>query len=373
MIRRALNTYLMHPVKLDTLVGLRHKVMQEMVQHVMNVSRKGEAVDIGKLVFTTTLNQIANTCFSVNVADYKSQEVVQGFQNAVKRVMFTVGQFNIADVFPWLKPFDPQGLKHEAKVAYDWLGAVAHDFVAKRLEKREANLPGHGDLLDSLLDFSQDEPRFSHDQVEVLLVELLLAGTETSTTTTEWAMTELIIQPYIMTKLRQEITEKVGNKRRIEEADILELPYLQAAIKETMRLHLVVPLLVPHKTEMEVKINGYVIPKNTQTLVNAWAIARDPDYWENPTSFTPERFLGSDVDFKGHHFSFLPFGSGRRMCPGIPLAQRVVSLMVASLVYHFDWKLPSGVTPEKLNMDDIFGLTLQKAKPLLAIPTIINE
>ncbi|KAM7490760.1 hypothetical protein LguiA_033681 [Lonicera macranthoides] len=160
-------------------------------------------------------------------------------------------------------------------------------------------------------------------------------------------------------------------KGRTDEADILGLPYLQAVIKEAMRLHLSVPLLVPHKTEADVKLNGYMVPKNTQVLVNAWAIARDAKNWDSPTLFMPERFMNSELDFKGQHFSFLPFGSGRRMCPGIPLAQRVVSLMVASLVYYFDWKLPNGA--KTTDMNDTFGLTLQRATPLLAVPTTIKE
>ncbi|XAR73516.1 Geraniol 8-hydroxylase [Bertholletia excelsa] len=372
LIRRALSTFLLHPKKLDTLVGLRHKTMQELVQHVTKMSETGEAVDIGKLAFITALNQMSNTCFSMNVADYNSGEA-QGFLNAVKTVMFVVGQFNIADVFPWLKPLDPQGLKRRAKVAYNWLNSVSNEFVTKRLQHRKLNIARHGDMLDSLLDYVQEELELNYECVKVLLVELLLGGTETSSITTEWVMTELILNPNIMATVREEIQKKVGDKERIEESDVLELPSLQAVIKETMRLHLTVPLLVPHKTETEVELNGYVIPKNTQTIVNAWAIARDPKYWEEPTVFKPERFLNSKLDFKGQHFSFIPFGSGRRMCPGIPLAHRVVSLMVASLVYHFDWNLPHGLTPEKLDMNDIFGLTLQRAIPLMAVPTICQK
>ncbi|CAH2042513.1 unnamed protein product [Thlaspi arvense] len=261
LIRRALSTFLLHPMKLDTLVGLRYKAMQEMVQHVT--------------------------------------------------------KFNIADAFPWLKPLDPQGLKRRAKVAYNWLNSVSNDFVTKRLQHRKLKIARHGDMLDSLLDYFQEELELNYEYVKFILVELLLGGTETSSITTEWVMTELILNPNIMATVREEIKKKVGDEGRIEESDVLELPYLQAVIKETMRLHLTLPLLIPHKTETE-----------------------------------------------GQHFSFLPFGSGRRMCPGIPLAHRVVSLMVASLVYHFDWNLPHGLTPEKLDMNDTFGLALQKASHL---------
>ena len=203
--------------------------------------------------------------------------------------------------------------------------------------------------------------------------ELFLAGTETSSIITEWAICELIRHPSIMEKVRLEIAEKLGGGK-MEEAVILGLPYLQAVVKETMRLHLPVPLLLPHKTETDVSMYGYLIPKNTQVLVNAWAISRDPEYWENPTCFMPERFLDSEeLDFKGQHFSFLPFSSGRRICPALPLAHRIVSLMIASLIYHFHWKLPFDMTPEKLDMNDKFGLTLQKEKALVLVPSPIKR
>ncbi|CAL5429810.1 unnamed protein product [Camellia sinensis] len=319
-----------------------------MIEHVRE--RRDRAVAIGELAFTTALNQMSNTCFSVNVAGFESGEV-QEFLNAVKTLMVVDGKFNIADVFPWLKPFDPRGLRRRAKVAYDWLDAVSDGFVTRRLKHRESNLPSYGDLLDSLLDYSQEnESEFNCKHIKILLVDLMLAGTETSSNTVEWAMTELLLHPSIMLKVCEEVTKTIGVEGRIEESKILALPYLHAVVKETMRLHLSVPLLVPHKTETDVKLQDFLIPKSTQVLVNEWAIARNPSYWENPTQFMPERFLGSEMDYNGQHFAFLPFGSGRRMCPRIPLAQRVVSLMIASLVYHFDWKLPDGLTPENLDM-----------------------
>ncbi|GLT62529.1 hypothetical protein SLA2020_351610 [Shorea laevis] len=153
----------------------------------------------------------------------------------------------------------------------------------------------------------------------------------------------------------------------MEESDIARLPYLQAVVKETLRLH-VVPFLLPRKAEADVEINGYIIPKDAQVLVNAWAIGRDPNLWENANSFMPERFLGSEIDFKGRNFELIPFGGGRRICPGLPLAIRMLHLMLGSLVHTFDWKLEDGVKREDMNMDDKFGLTLQIAHPLRAVP-----
>ncbi|KAJ0559094.1 putative ferruginol synthase [Helianthus annuus] len=365
-IRKALSTCLTHQHKLDTLRDLRQNVLEGMLEYLHECGRNKAAVDIGKLAFAVALNQMSNTCVSQNVTNYKSNDI-GGFKTAVKTVMQVTGKFNIADIYPVLKPLDPQNIRQQGKVAYGWLDKVAEGFIIERLKYRESKLQRFGDMLDSLLDFSEkNEAEFTLKHIKILLVELFLAGTETSSNTTEWAMTELLLNPDMFSRVRKEVSTTVGEDGKIKEAKLLDLPYLQAVIKETMRLHLPVPLLVPHKTETRVKLGEYIVPKNTQILVNAWAMARDPRYWETPTMFKPERFLGNEIDYKGQHFQFIPFGSGRRMCPGIPLAHRVVSLMVASFVYHFDWKLPHA--REEMDMNDIFGLTLLRATPLVATP-----
>ncbi|KAM0015469.1 putative geraniol 8-hydroxylase [Helianthus debilis subsp. tardiflorus] len=370
-IRKALNTYLTHQHKLDTLRDLRQNVVEGMLDFLNESGRKKVGVDIGKLAFAVALNQMSNTCVSQNVTSYDSDDI-GGFKTAVKTLMEVDGKFNIADIFPVLKPLDPQNIRRQAKAAYDWFDNVTEVFISERLKHRESKLPRFGDMLDSLLDYSEaNEAEFNFKHIKILLVDLFLAGTETSSNTTEWAMTELLLNPDMFSKVREEVSTIVGKDGKIQEAKILDLPYLHAVIKETMRLHISVPLLVPHKTECVVKLGEYIVPRNTQILVNAWAMARDPKYWENPIKFNPERFLENGLDYKGQHFEFIPFGSGRRMCPGIPLAHRVVSLMVASFVYHYDWKLPHA--KEDMDMNDIFGLTLLRATPLIATPMSIIQ
>lgn len=169
-LRKVLATYLTNIQKLDTLRNLRHKVVQEMVEHVNEVSRKGEAADIVKLGFATAVNQISNTCFSVNVADYKTDDV-KGFQNAVKSVMEVDIKFNVADYFPVLRALDPQGLRRKAKDAYGYLEELCDKFIVERLRHRQSKVQKHGDLLDCFLDFSQEnEAEFSLKHVQVLLV-----------------------------------------------------------------------------------------------------------------------------------------------------------------------------------------------------------
>lgn len=179
-------------------------------------------------------------------------------------------------------------------------------------------------------------------------------------------MTHVLRNPKVMWRAKEEMLGVIGKGNSIEESHIEKLPYLQAIIKETLRMQSA--LLLPRKAEAEVTISGFTIPKGTQIIVNMWASGRDSNVWENPDLFMPERFLGCET--KGRNFEFIPFGSGRRICPGQPLATRMLHLMVGSLVHCFDWKLEDGVTPENLNMDEKFGITVEKAHPLRAVPLL---
>lgn len=181
-------------------------------------------------------------------------------------------------------------------------------------------------------------------------------------------MAELMRNVEKIEKTREELKQVIGERGEIQEEDISKLPYLQAIVKETLRLHPPGPLILPHKPSEDVEINGYTVPKDTEILINVYAIGRDERTWEEPNTFKPERFLESEIDMKGKHFELLPFSSGRRICPGLPLACRMVSLMLASLIHNIDWKPEGETKPEDLDMDELFGMTLQKAQPLKAIP-----
>ena len=169
--------------------------------------------------------------------------------------------------------------------------------------------------------------------------EMFTAGTDTTTSTLEWAMAELLRNPKTLSKAKAELEKTIGEGKVVEESHVPQLPYLQAIIKETFRLHPAIPLLLPRKAGADVEMGGFRIPKGAQVLINAWAIGRDPSIWEDPDTFAPERFLGSEVDAGGRNFVLIPFGGGRRICPGLPLALRMLYLMLGTLINSFDWKL----------------------------------
>lgn len=198
------------------------------------------------------------------------------------------------------------------------------------------------------------------------------AGTDTSSATLVWTMTELIRNPSMMRKAQAEVREAAKGKLQVEESDLLRLTYLRSVIKEALRLHPPLPLLVPRATIEDCKIRGYEIPKGTTVFINVTAISTDPKCWENPEEFRPERFLNSSIDFKGQNYELLPFGSGRRGCPGIHFGVVIVELAMANLLHRFNWKLPEGMSVEDIDMEEDYGLTTHKRSPLCLIATPIN-
>jgi len=195
------------------------------------------------------------------------------------------------------------------------------------------------------------------------------AGTDTSSALIEWAMTELLRHPKALKKLQEEVRWINRGKESVNEQDLEKMEYLKAVIKETLRLHPPLALLVFREAREDVKINGYDIAASTQVIINAWAIQREPSFWEEANEFHPERFLTSAVDFKGQHFQLIPFGAGRRSCPGILFATIGAELALANLIYAFNWALPDGAQGDSLDMSESSGITIHRRDPLLAVAT----
>jgi len=196
-----------------------------------------------------------------------------------------------------------------------------------------------------------------------------VGGTDTTSSALEWTMSELVRNPIIMKKVQEEIRTVVGHKSNVEESDVNKMHYLKCVIKETLRVHPPAPLVVPRVSGSDVKLKGYDIPAKTTIYINAWAIQRDPKFWESPEEFLPERFKNTEVDFKGQEdFHFIPFGFGRRGCPGVSFGIASVEYVLANLLYWFDWKLPETDT-QNVDMNEMFGLVVSRKVPLCLKPT----
>lgn len=224
-----------------------------------------------------------------------------------------------------------------------------------------------GDILDILIKLKEGNASsvdISWDDIKAILMIIFIAGTDTSSAVVTWAMTALVKTPDALRRVQQEIRNIVGNKPFVVEDDIEKLPYFKAVIKEAMRFYPPVPLLVPRETTNRCSIDGYEIQPKTMIYFNFWAISRDPEYWQNPHEFLPDRFMDSKIDYKGKDFGFIPFGSGRRACPGISFGVATVELALANLLFTFDWELPDGMTKEDVNTDASPGITMHKKNAL---------
>ncbi|XP_013635992.1 PREDICTED: cytochrome P450 76C4-like [Brassica oleracea var. oleracea] len=372
LLRKISVTHLFSPQRIEATQALRMNKVQELINFVSECSDREEAVDISRASFVTALNIISNILFSTDLGNYDSRKS-SDFQDMVIGVMESVGNTDLANFFPFMRFLDVQGTRKKVKDCSERLFRAFRGLYDDRIKGNSLQMENKDvsskDFLDALIDLNQgDEAELNINQIEHLLLDLFSAGTDTNSSTVEWAMAELLQNPKAMTKVQDEIDSVIGQNGVVQESDISQLPYLQAVVKETFRLHPPAPLLLPRKAETDVEILGFLVPKDTQVLVNVWAVGRDPSTWENPNRFEPERFLGKDTDVKGRDYELTPFGAGRRICPGLPLAVKTVHLMLASLLYSFDWKLPNGVASEDLDMDESFGLTLHKTNALHAVP-----
>ncbi|XP_023532783.1 geraniol 8-hydroxylase-like [Cucurbita pepo subsp. pepo] len=367
--RKICNNTLFAGKILDANENLRRRKVEELVEIVRKSAAKGEAVDLGRLLFMTTLNLISNTVFSVDLADPNS-ELARKFKNYVWGILEEAGKPNLSDYFPALRKLDIQGARRRMKIQMGNVLDLIDSMINQRMKQQELNPDSvpNNDMLHHLLNNEDNDAKLDRNQIEHLLVVLFVAGSDTSSGTLQWAMAELLKNPEKLAKAQEEIRGVLGKNKPVEEADIPRLPYLQAVVKEAFRLHPVVPLLLPRKAQQEVEIAGFTIPKDAQLLVNTWAMGRDSSVWENPESFEPERFMGSEIDVRGRSFEVIPFGGGRRICPGLPLAMRMLHLILGSLINFFDWKVEDGCD---VNMDDKFGVTVEMAHSLRAIPSLI--
>ncbi|KAL8492048.1 hypothetical protein ACS0TY_023604 [Phlomoides rotata] len=200
---------------------------------------------------------------------------------------------------------------------------------------------------------------------------MFAGGIETTATTTDWAMAELMRNPRVMRKVQSEIRESLKGKTTVENKDVQGLKYLKLVVKESLRLHPPIPVL-PRKCRQECRVGGYTIPNKAKVMINVHSLGRDPQYWNDPETFQPERFDNTSLDFLGSDYEFLPFGAGKRNCPGLNFGMANVEFSLAQLLYHFDWKLPQGMSPVDVDMTEIEGLAVLRKNPLFVIPTLYN-
>ncbi|XP_024312128.1 LOW QUALITY PROTEIN: cytochrome P450 99A2-like [Brachypodium distachyon] len=303
-------------------------------------------------------------------------ELQEQFLSAVAVALEFSGGFCVGDLFPSLWFIDNlTGLKHRFRRAHRQLDAVFDEIISKcekrREEKKTATGAREDDLLSVMLrikDEGELEFPIGMTNIKAIILDLFTAGTDTTSSAAEWAMTELIKNPKVMEKAQAEVQTTLDNKSPENHDGLLgELTYTRMVIKETLRLHPPVPLLLPRICRETCDVAGLEVAEGSRVMVNAWAIGRSPEYWLDAEEFRPERFKDSTADYNGTQFEYLPFGSGRRMCPGMNFGLAGLELIVAQLLNYFDWSLLAGIRPDDLDMDMIVGATARRKNQLCLV------
>ncbi|KAM3308754.1 hypothetical protein P3S67_010498 [Capsicum chacoense] len=335
-------------------------------------SMKGSAINMREKIFRFTNCVTCRSAFGKICVDRDE------FITILKEVLLLGAGFFMADVFPSWKFLHNIGGETTRMVnAHKKVDAVMEDILNEHIENKAAGKKENGefgdeDLVDVFLRVKENaELQFpiTNDHIKAVLFDIFMAGSASSSTVIIWTLAEMIKNPDVMAKAQSEVRQVFKGKEIYSEEDFEKLTYLKLVIKESLRLHLPVPLIGPRECMEQININGYTIPIKTRILVNAWALARDPETWDDPESFIAERFENSSIDFTGNHFEFIPFGAGRRMCPGMLFGLANVTHPLAQLLYHFEWKLPNGTNPKDLDMTETHGLTAEKKEDLYLVAT----
>ncbi|TXG46912.1 hypothetical protein EZV62_026206 [Acer yangbiense] len=297
-------------------------------------------------------------------------------EEVIQEAMATLGSFSAADFFPhlgWIVDFFT-GLHARREKCFHEFDEFYRMVIDEHLDPHRP-VPENEDTVDSMLRLVKNQSDggiLTQDHIKAILMNVFIGAIDTTSVTLVWAMTELMKNPRVMKKLQAEIRSSAGkiNKPLVEETVCENLKYLKMVFKETLRLHPPLVLSIPHLAQKHIKIGGYDVYPNTRIHVNVFAIGRDPETWKNPEEFYPERFENEaiGIDFGGQDFESLPFGSGRRVCPGMTMATAAFEFVLGNLLYHFDWKLPDGMETEDLSMEEELGLAVHKKIPLCLVP-----
>ncbi|CAA0805792.1 Cytochrome P450 71B37 [Striga hermonthica] len=325
----------------------------------------GEAVNLTDRVNSFTTSVICRAMFG------KAERDEAALLATMQEALTLVQGLLLADFFPSFKWLQALSLKRRRLMRMRRrLDGILDGILEEHRSKGRRGEFGGEDIVDVFIRIQKNgglQFPVTDDNIKAVIFDMFSGGSESSSAIVNWAMAELMRNPRAMAKAQSEIRSSLRGKKNIEESDLTGLTYLKLVIKETLRLHPPAPLLT-RVCRDECKVDGYLIRPKTKVLVNVWSIGRDPEYWADPEIFEPERFANSSVDFLGNNFEFIPFGLGRRICPGINFGLANVELPLALLLYHFDWRMPNGMDPSDMDMSEKDGMTAPRKDDLFLVP-----
>ncbi|KAL9431603.1 hypothetical protein AB3S75_026739 [Citrus x aurantiifolia] len=373
-IRKICVVHLFNSIRAQNFRPIREDEVSRMIESISKSAAASKQVNLSEITMSLSCNTICRLAFGKRSDD--NEEAISGrsrFHTLLSEIQALSIAFFVTDYFPFMGWIDKlTGMMRRLENNVQESDRFYQELIDEHLDpKRTKADMQQEDLVDVLLQIRKHrgfKVDLTLDHIKAVLMNIFVAGTDTSAATLVWTMTYLMKHPRVMKKVQEEIRSLVGgNKSFVDEDDVQELHYLKAVVKETMRLQPPAPLLVPRETTEKCIIDGYEIPAKTLVYVNAWAIGRDPEAWENPEEFNPERFIDRSVDFIGQNFEFIPFGAGRRICPGMHLGIASVDLALANLLYKFDWEMPPGMKKQDLDFDSLSGITVHKKNFLVLL------
>ncbi|CAI0426055.1 unnamed protein product [Linum tenue] len=378
-VRKICVTELLSPRRVHSSQQVKPPVRKEEVDRMVAAvaASSGEETDVSSLLFGLANDVLCRVAFGRRFVSGGGEGKKKELVGVLTETQELLAGFCLDDFFPgwetvtsWITGYQKR-LTRNLEDLKEVCDEIIGEHLMKRKDCGDDQEEEEEDFVDVLLKVQRREDLdvpVTDDNLKALVLDMFVAGTDTSSTTLEWTMTELARHPTILAEATREIRSVVGKQSRVNESHLQHLTYMKSVIKEAMRLHPPVPLLVPRESMEDCVMDGYMIPARTRVLINSYAISRDPTLWEDPLEFNPERFLESGIDFHDQEFRFLPFGGGRRGCPGFHFGLATVEIALARLLYHFDWALPDGLRGEDVDLGEIFGLATRKKTKLMLVP-----
>ncbi|XP_066350940.1 indole-2-monooxygenase-like [Miscanthus floridulus] len=376
--RKLITTHLLTVRRVQALRIAREQEVSAVMARIGEAAAAGAAVDMGEL-FGSFANDLA--CRAVMGKSFRGEGRNKLFRELVSDTSPLLGGFNVEEFFPFLARFGV--LSRAVRAKSKRLRRRWDEQLDRLIQDHESSVPSNPSKDDNEVDFIhilhsvRHEYGLTREQMKAILLDVFLGGIGTGAAALEFTVAELMRNPDAMKKLQAEVRSVVprGQGAVVSDDNLRDMAYLKAVVKESLRLHPPTPILTAHFTMDSCSVDGFAVPAGVSVLVNSWAISTDARFWEDPEAFAPERFLdggsAAGIDFRGADFRLLPFGSGRRMCPGVNFGVASVEAMLANLVHRFDWELPQGKAACDIDMAEVFGIVLQRKHKLFLVPRLL--
>ncbi|XP_073147025.1 6,7,8-trihydroxycoumarin synthase-like [Henckelia pumila] len=369
---------LFSPKQVASFRSIREDEVSRMVEKISDLGNS--PANFSEIAMSIACNLICRVAFGRRYEDEEYREI--RFDRLVMEAQESMVSFYFSDNFPGLRWLDElSGKLLRVNKNFKELDLFYQQLIDEHVNPGRIRVGGYEDIIDLMLHLKNQDSSsldLTLEHIKALLLDLFVAGSDTVAAAIVWTMTALIKRPQLMKKAQTEIREIIGKcSKLVSEEDIKKLPYLRATVFESLRLYPPAPLLY-RKQIMQagecVLLNDYKVEPGTSVIINGWAISRDPEIWENPEEFVPERFMGDDQVFAARMggLEMIPFGGGRRGCPGMGMGMVSIQVALANLLYSFDWSLPCGVKMNDVDTESIPGLTTHKKNALILVPCKYN-